>query len=844
MVEGELTYIELDELGRRQGHLLSLNGYTHVHTGAGPQQGERYIDAKSLDITVAAFLAWKDFQSRRGHILPQLPSLLKDCDFQMTFEARDPKFSRAESIRQALLATVDRPAGTQHPFAVVGPLDSSVTETVNALVGGGLGVAMISGDATSDALLNAPLFSRTAPSNKVEARATMAYLHQLGVTRVAYLYYVDDALGIGMHKNLQEAAHSFGITLLPFAIQRNTNAPERGIRQTLRKLRASQAKYVVAVLEDVDYKGVARVAYQEKMMGLGQQLPVEFAWFMVGFSDWADPSFSLGWVDADVAKALHGVGMIHLHLNPKIAFDVAMRHFSQSPESQQELLEHIQEPELFQNYTYQATTSYQQFQYFTYDAVIAMGLAACRTSGMFSGSQLHESFKGLNFEGVSGQIDFDPHTGIRSSGDFILRVNNILLSEERSTTGRFRFENQVVAEVTGDNVNMINPFSFANNSTIQLPDHPPFESYDYNLIPRGLQVFCLCMAAFVALLSFVFMAWTYWHRKKFIVAAAQPIFLVQLAVGTIIMATAIIPLSMQGKESTPALDRSCMAVPWLFFIGLVVAISAILCKTWRLEQIVDGANHMRHTRVEAKAVIAPFLLLLVWNVSMLIGWTLIAPQKYKRIPVDNYDSYGRSVESFGSCQPVNNWAWFFRCSIMASLLLAIFFVIQKCYRVRNKSSYFAETKSLAWSMASLLETTVVFAPLIVAARDNPSTFYAALAGLVSIACLSFILPIFRFKVQHVNAEYKDAQRDEIMIEALAEFAVSGMDSFARYSDDGSAATARGKGRMNVVRKNSNPRQDRMSFDQITQCSFCSKSDCTGRKRCATSASTGTAPPHH
>lgn len=808
--QDEPSYITLDELGRRQGHLLSLNGYTQVYGGDSsnnPLAGQRYIDTKFLDITIAAFLAWYDFQNRRPQVLPHLPYLLEDCDFQMTFEVRDPKFSRAEAIRQALQAT-ERSSPT-HPFAVVGPLFASVTKTVNTLLGGGMGVAQISGQVSSDSLANAPLFWRTIPTNKVHARATMAYLHQLGVTRAANLYYVDDELGIELHHDLQDAANDFNISFPHFGIQRNEHNPSRSIRETLNNLRASEAKYVVAVLEDVDYKQVVRVAHQEGMMGLGQD---EFAWFMVGFADWADKTFGLSTMrDQEVAKALHGAGMIHLHLNQHLAYNVFQKRFEQSASLQEEFLSHVQEPEAFANYTFKATSQLQQFQYFTYDAVIAMGLAACKAPGLFSGRQIHDNMRGVQFDGVSGHVYFDEQ-GKRSADDFVLHVSNILLSDNRSTTSEYRFDAQLVAVVKGDNVTLENPFVFSSNSTIMPPVYPPLQDYDYNLIPTVLQVVGLCMGGFVVVLSLGFMGWTYWNRTTFVVSAAQPIFLAMLCLGTIVMATCIIPFSMQGTESTPQLDAACMVIPWVFFLGLCLSISAILCKTWRLEQILESANSMRRVQIKAADVIRPFVILLVWNVIMLIGWTAVSPQRYVRLPVEDFDKYGRNKASIGVCHAENDWVWLFRGAIIAADLVAILMVAKKCYKVRNKSSFFAETKSLAWSVASLVETSTVFAPLLIASRDNPPAYYAASTGLVSITCLCFLLPIFLFKIHHSHAVYSDAKEDEKMQEALHALAVSGMDDSDHQSMDGSH---RSTGRMTIVRVDRDSHYSHTSNNQLS-----------------------------
>ena len=53
--------------------------------------------------------------------------------------------------------------------------------------------------------------------------------------------------------------------------------------------------------------------------------------------------------------------------------------------------------------------------------------------------------------------------------------------------------------------------------------------------------------------------------------------------------------------------------------------------------------------MKAKDVIWPFVLLIVVNFVLLLAWTIVDPLQWSRVDVANYDSFGRSVESFGSC---------------------------------------------------------------------------------------------------------------------------------------------------------------------------------------------------
>ncbi|CAB9531529.1 acid type B receptor subunit 2 [Seminavis robusta] len=253
--------------------------------------------------------------------------------------------------------------------------------------------------------------------------------------------------------------------------------------------------------------------------------------------------------------------------------------------------------------------------------------------------------------------------------------------------------------------------------------------------------------------------WTYLNQKKFVVSAAQPIFLYQLCMGCIVMATAIFPLSMQGKESTPQLDKACMSIPWLLFLGFVISVSAILAKTWRLEKLVGSAHGMRRVKVKARDVMKPFIALMVWNVAMLIGWTIVSPLKYVRTPTNNFDIFGRSLESYGRCESSDSWVYLFAGLACAANTCGVLFAAYKCYEVRNVTVYFSETTYLTWSMASLTETLLLGAPILVVVKDDPSAFFLVAASLICVCCWAFLLPMFVSKLFHKNSNYKDAKID-------------------------------------------------------------------------------------
>ena len=89
-------------------------------------------------------------------------------------------------------------------------------------------------------------------------------------------------------------------------------------------------------------------------------------------------------------------------------------------------------------------------------------------------------------------------------------------------------------------------------------------------IPLGINFSSLGIAFFSlqALATALAVGWTVWNRKSTVVHASQPEFLSLVAIGCLILASAILPLSIEGKYMfyTENVYNGCMAVPWLLCI--------------------------------------------------------------------------------------------------------------------------------------------------------------------------------------------------------------------------------------------------------------------------------------
>ena len=146
-------------------------------------------------------------------------------------------------------------------------------------------------------------------------------------------------------------------------------------------------------------------------------------------------------------------------------------------------------------------------------------------------------------------------------------------------------------------------------------DYQVDNNYLTNIRPAGFTFVAISMAV-----SLGCGGWTYKNRKDKVVIASQPFFLLLICVGCFIMASAIIPLSIDDSIASPeGCSKACMAFPWvsghlvlhgtcirtshlliesfskqllhqLLSLGFTAIFSALTSKTWRLNRVVENAR--------------------------------------------------------------------------------------------------------------------------------------------------------------------------------------------------------------------------------------------------------------
>ena len=634
------------------------------------------------------------------------------------------------------------------PVAMVGAARSAVSLTLASLTSI-YRIPQISGSSTASSLDDKvfySMFGRTVPANDGEAIALVLYLEQFlpNVEYLAVLYFNDD-YGSSYHAALLQAAASHpSLSIRSFIYQTDT------VEDAIVQLRESGLKYVFAILPSQDYQQVLNTAAEYGLTG------EDSVWFFSeSMSNIINPSFTLSKeTDENLAKALDGTGLIVIDVKPFEAFDEALSIFSDTTTTndttpailRKDFTSRFAEAGMLTNYTFPPAGS-TLYHYLAYDALVALSLAACETSSpYFTGTELYEQFLNTEFEGTSGFVSFNRTTGTRKGDTFQFRVVNIVLDEQVSAQDAsfFRFQSRtsvLALDLPEKVLELQEPFFFRNGRTTP-PLDLPLVDMDQNLIPDAIQIVGWTVSGLLIGFCIFCALWTVKNRDQEVVMAAQPPFLLMLCLGTLIMASSIIPMGLQEPMNVDALSRACMSLPWLLSIGFVTAFSALLSKTLRLNKLFQSSRALRRIQVEAKDVLLPFAILMSFNVLVLLLWTILAPLQWERQLVSNFDSYGRHVESYGTCKFTGEHNYLFVVPICVINFAAILCANYYAYKTRNLPTIFSESGYIFLSIFMMTETFIIGAPLLFIVDDNPSNIFIIRMILVSLWCGSILGPAF------------------------------------------------------------------------------------------------------
>jgi len=458
----------------------------------------------------------------------------------------------------------------------------------------------------------------------------------------------------------------------------------------------------------------------------------------------------------DLARAIHGSGVLLKNFPDNPALNELLISFLSEHDKQQEFIAKWSDPSVFDGFEFRYPGANYP-QYINYDTIVALGLAACQINNtFFTGEELYRSLVQLEFEGASSYVSFDNITGTRKSVPF--QVDNILMVEKDSDTLGFVQDPAALLDGTG-RVTVLKDFVYWDNTT-KAPLFLPAMEHNYHLIPTGMQAIGLSFCAISILTSIGWALWVIQGRNTNAVKISQPFFLLQLCLGCLVLASAIIPMSLQEPIPQQGLDIACMSIPWLVFCGYSVSFSALVAKMWRINKIFDGGERFQRVRVTISGASWPLVVLLTLNVILLTIWTVTAPLVWVRIPAeDSVDRFGRPRDSYGRCRSENPAA----SKILVSLVVLVnsaglIFTNYQGFKTRRLPTDFNEAFYLAIANACILEVLVLGIPILVLADDSPPASFIVKALMTTVLCMSILLPLFIPKYLQQSMQQKETEQ--------------------------------------------------------------------------------------
>ena len=292
---------------------------------------------------------------------------------------------------------------------------------------------------------------------------------------------------------------------------------------------------------------------------------------------------------------------------------------------------------------------------------------------------------------------------------------------------------------------------------------------DMTYINPSLKIIGYVFVGIQCVVSIFFISWSIICRDKIVVRLSQPIFLVFIALGCLIMSLSIIPLAQEGAyryeqdiqtreitsvpaNGTKGLDAACMAFPWLLALGFSVAFSALFAKIVRIRKIMANAQAFRRKEVPIKDVIFIMVIAMAIEGVVLLSWQLVAPLKWNREVVATSD-LGYPTQSVGLCASENpNLSLVFYICLFVVNFVVILIALVLCYLTRHFKSELNEAKWITASVISILQVLLLVVPISIIARENTSASFFVKSAAVFITSMAVTMFIFvpKFISVHFN----------------------------------------------------------------------------------------------
>jgi len=713
-------------------------------------------------------LAIQHLNSGNGTIVPEIEGINKRCNIRFTFEVSDTEDSvrgTVNNIIHLIYRDLEKKGDTEHskPCAFLGAYrsDNTVPASIISSVNN---YPMFSPSATSSVLDNKQQFDhfgRLIPSDDGTALALVQFLLDLDVYHFVVLH-VDDVYGNRYLASLREAANKIApgkMKIKPFSIPTvfETN-PERAqeiIESRIKDIAETQLLYIVGIFYVPQYKTVMKEAFQQGIAGNGVH-----NWLfgdVIMNTQIRDAEYEKG---SPLYLATKGIGIISFssQYTPYYKKYVAALQELDNNEDL-DYLKSTLPIDYDDDWVFPIDYSETSMQSpILYDTVIAYGLAACEAANnnfysknmnniendYFTGTELFNKMLQTDFEGVSGKVKLDNESGTRLASTAVYTITNLVVNNSSEDDLVATFSSQVT-HVFQDSkwINTEYQYIYNDGTTEIPPSLPSAAALDQHHLSLALKRLCKSMGALIMIASIGLGIWTYINKNHRVIRASQPLFLNCLLVGTFLMGSSIIPLTIDDQNTSQnGCVIACTIYPWLLMIGLSLAFTALLTKTKRINQILNKKKRFSRITVTAYDVLPTMIIFVSANILILSLWTGLSPMGWVRTDID-FDMFQRTIETSSECSYNNSTPYVI--ALVVVNLCALFYTVYEAYRARELSTEFQETGYITKALVCMMLVCFVGLPISIISKENDTRMYLSV-GIIFVVCMSLLGFIFVPKI--------------------------------------------------------------------------------------------------
>lgn len=735
-------------------------------------QDQDDISSEAYGGSAAALLAINHFNTGNSSIVNELENIQERCPIRFTTELIDSRSSGSVAM-QSLTRLLTRRSDdfeSPQPCSLIGSSLSSTTRLL-ATVTGVYDLPHVTSSASSvelDDEIEYPLFARTHPSDASMAQLSINYLStQLGVEYAAVLY-VDNTFGNSYNSELLKQASLYNMTIVSEGFR--SGATDEEVSAALERLKKSGYRYVLGVFFSGDYERIMTRAMELEIAG-----PDTFWMFNGALASMFINGHLSVEKDSPLAQATFGTAILSDE-GGLPGLDLYHDRFLtqwRGIGGNKELLDYInaKQPKS-STLSFDRTSSYFEWlapshiSAFSYDAVVGLGLSACKTyeenkqlnpdAGIFSGQQHHAEFVKTRFNGASGDVIIGPDSFSRKANSTYHVVSNILprsgLPSTSATNENFQGQPWIVFDtstLSWQRYDEINEFIYSGGSAVP-PQQIPAAQMDYLEVSPAVRGVCLTLGGLAMFLSICFYAYCcVVQRNHRVIRAAQPLFLGLICLGSLILASSIIPASFDDTVvSARGADVACVAKFWLFPMGFCLIFSALFSKLWRINKLLSNAITFQRIQVTAFDVMIPLIVLMGSNVLVLTLWTILDPPYLEREVLET-DQYGRPSETRGFCYSDNQE--YFLYPLVAINGVALILALWQAWIGRGITTEFSESKFVAMATVCIFQAIFMGVPIMIIADDDSTAYLFVYTTIVSVICFSILLLIFVPKIMAIRS---------------------------------------------------------------------------------------------